>query len=64
MAWVHKDITYCNDYSCPLVSCIRNPKHLTEFADGIYSFAALRGTDECPIYQMERNAETERDDCE
>lgn len=62
MAWVHKDVTYCNDYSCPLVRCIWNPKNLR--GDGIYSFAALRETEECQIYQMERNAETERNDCE
>lgn len=59
--WVHDDITWCADYDCALVSCMRNPKNMAD-PSGVHSFALFRECDECPIYRMEREADAERGD--
>ena len=58
-AWIHDDITWCADYSCPLIGCIRNPKNMAN-PDGPHSFAMFRETDECPITYLEQQAAIER----
>ena len=59
--WIHSDRTWCSDYDCPLISCIRNPKNIPDSVKFV-SYAAFMMTEECPIYVMEMNAAKERDD--
>ena len=60
-AWIHDDITWCMDESCPVVSCMRNTKNMMD-RSGPHSYAMMKDTEDCPIYQMERNAAIERGD--
>lgn len=58
--WIHDDITWCADYSCPIINCIRNPKNMSD-PHGFHSFSNFRVCDECPIYRMEQQADAERE---
>ena len=63
LAWIHDDITWCADESCPMINCIRNAKNMMDHT-GLHSYAAFRETDECPIYRMEQQADIEREEYE
>ena len=58
-SFIHDDITWCADHSCPVVGCMRNPKNMADPA-GVHSYAMFRDTDECPIYRFEQQAAIER----
>lgn len=60
-AWIHDDITWCMDESCPIMDCMRNPKNMMD-RSGLHSYAMFRETDECQIYRMEQQAAVERGD--
>ena len=59
LALIHDDITWCMDSNCPVVCCMRNQKNVMD-RSGLHSYADFRNTDECMIYQMERDADIER----
>ena len=61
IAWMHDDITWCMDESCPIVGCCRNTHNMMN-RTGVHSYAMFRETDECPIYLMEQNMEQEREE--
>ena len=61
MAWIHDDITWCAEESCPIINCVRNQKNMMD-RTGLHSFAMFRETNECPIYRMERDADIERNE--
>lgn len=63
MAWIHDDITWCMDHSCPIVNCMRNPKNMMD-KTGLHSYADFRKCDECVIYMLEQQADMERGDSE
>lgn len=62
-AWIHDDITWCMDSSCPVVGCFRNQKNMAD-KSGLHSYADFRESDECQIYKMEQNMAQERGDRE
>ena len=61
MAWIHDDITWCDDASCPMVGCRRNQHNMMD-RTGVHSYALFRNTEECPIYLLEQNMEKEREE--
>ena len=48
MAMIHDDITWCIEEHCPMIGCMRNQANMYD-RTGLHSYAAFRGTQECPI---------------
>lgn len=55
ISWMHDDITWCMDHSCPVTDCMRNPKNMMNPV-GVHSYADFRQCDECVIFRAEQNA--------
>lgn len=56
------EVIWCDDYSCPLIGCMRNPKNITN-PDDPHLFAGYRTSDECPITVLEQQADIAREEC-
>lgn len=57
-----QEVVWCDDYSCPLIGCMRNPKNIKNLVD-THLFASYRESDECPITVLEQQADIAREEC-
>lgn len=58
LKWIHDDITWCIDSSCPIADCFRNQLNMANHS-GLHSYADFRNCDECMIYRLEHQEDNE-----